>query len=64
MLLSKDYEVAKICDVGLSHIMGNTSLSPEPAKATFAYAAPEVLMNERYALLLALIACVTNYQAV
>lgn len=47
VLLSKDLGVAKICDIGLSHIMGNTSKSLPAAQATFAYAAPEMLMNQR-----------------
>ena len=50
VLLSKDYGVAKICDIGLSHIMGNTSLSPPTAQSTFAYAAPEMLLNFRWGL--------------
>lgn len=47
VLLSKDFDVAKVCDIGLSHMMGNTSLSPPAAQATFAYAAPEMLLNLR-----------------
>jgi len=47
VLLSKEFDVAKVCDIGLSHIMGNTSLSPPAAQATFAYAAPEMLLNLR-----------------
>lgn len=45
VLLSKDFSVAKICDIGLSHIMGDSSLSPPAAQSTFAYAAPEMLLN-------------------
>ncbi|DBA78006.1 TPA: hypothetical protein ACH3X1_009098 [Trebouxia sp. C0004] len=48
VLLSKSFDVAKVCDIGLSHIMGNTSGSPPAAQATFAYAAPEMLLNLRW----------------
>ena len=46
VLLSGDFESAKICDVGLAHIMGNTSLSgsAQHVQTTFAYAAPEMLL--------------------
>lgn len=49
VLLSEDFELAKICDVGLAHIMGDTSLSSSShyVQTTFTYAAPELLMNER-----------------
>ena len=49
VLLSKGFGVAKICDVGLSHVMGNTAMSPPSSQTTFAYAAPEMLLNERLA---------------
>lgn len=49
VLLSEDFESAKICDVGLARIMGGTSLSSSShlVHATFAYAAPEILLNKR-----------------
>lgn len=49
VLLSRDLDFAKICDVGLARIMGNTSLSSSShsVPTTFAYAAPEILMCER-----------------
>ncbi|DBB12705.1 TPA: hypothetical protein ACH3X3_005482 [Trebouxia sp. C0006] len=49
VLLSEDFGSAKICDVGLAHIMGDTSLSSSShyVQTTFTYAAPELLMNER-----------------
>jgi len=52
VLLSEDFGSAKICDVGLAHIMGDTSLSSSShyVQTTFTYAAPELLMNERSTL--------------
>ena len=49
VLLSEDFQSAKICDVGLARIMGGTSLSSSShlVHATFAYAAPEILLNKR-----------------
>lgn len=47
VLLSGDFSQAKICDVGLAHIMGSTSNSGKSVQATFAYAAPEMLFNYR-----------------
>lgn len=48
VLLSADLQSAKICDVGLAHIMGTTSLSgsgsAQHVQTTFAYAAPEMLL--------------------
>ena len=48
VLLSKDYRQAKICDVGLAHIMGTTTNTGCGVQATFAYAAPEMLFNKKY----------------
>ena len=48
VLLSGDYSQAKICDVGLAHIMGSTSNTGQSVQATFAYAAPEMLFNYKY----------------
>ena len=49
VLLSQDFSSAKICDVGLARIMGNTSLSGSShnVQTTFDYAAPEILLFER-----------------
>ena len=47
VLLSGDFSQAKICDVGLAHVMGSTSNSGKSVQATFAYAAPEMLFNYR-----------------
>ena len=49
VLLSNDWESAKICDVGLARIMGGASLSSSShnVQATFAYAAPEILLCQR-----------------
>ena len=49
ILLSEGFESAKICDVGLAHIMGNTALSSSTSDlpGAFDYAAPEVLLNRR-----------------
>ncbi|DBA88396.1 TPA: hypothetical protein ACH3X2_004890 [Trebouxia sp. C0005] len=47
VLLSGDYSQAKICDVGLAHIMGSTSNTGHSVQATFAYAAPEMLFNHK-----------------
>lgn len=48
ILLSQDFDSAKICDVGLAHIMGNTTFSSHNTQTTFAYAAPEMIMGVRY----------------
>ncbi|DBB13762.1 TPA: hypothetical protein ACH3X3_000769 [Trebouxia sp. C0006] len=45
VLLTADYSIAKIADVGLAHIMGNTAQGSQ-AMGTFAYAAPEQLLNQ------------------
>lgn len=53
VLLSKGYGKAKICDVGLAHIMGTTGATSTPGhhvQATFAYCSPEMLFNQRWAL--------------
>lgn len=40
---------AKICDVGLAKVLMSSSFSASMAPAgTFAYAAPEILMGDRY----------------
>ncbi|DBA93955.1 TPA: ubiquitin-protein ligase E3 Brl2 [Trebouxia sp. C0004] len=51
ILLSQDFKSAKICDVGLAHIMTNTSLSSSTSSSggqhvqtTLDYAAPELLL--------------------
>ena len=45
VLLTADYSIAKIADVGLAHIMGG-STPGSPAMGTFAYAAPEQLISQ------------------
>ena len=45
VLLTADYSIAKIADVGLAHIMGDTAQGSQ-AMGTFAYAAPEQLLNK------------------
>lgn len=47
VLLTRNLGFAKICDVGLAHVMGNTSFSSQTAQATFTYAAPELIMGLR-----------------
>ena len=49
ILLSRDCNAAKICDVGLARIMNNTSItgSSYNVNTTFAYAAPEILLSIR-----------------
>lgn len=47
VLLTGNFVSAKICDVGLAHIMGNTSYSSQSTQTTFTYAAPELLMGLR-----------------
>ena len=44
VLLTADYSIAKIADVGLAHMMG--SVPGSQAMGTFAYAAPEQLLNQ------------------
>lgn len=44
VLLTADYSIAKIADVGLAHIMGSAPGSQ--AMGTFAYAAPEQLLHQ------------------
>lgn len=48
ILLSRNLDLAKICDVGFAHIVGNTSLSSQSTQTTWAYAAPEMIMGSRY----------------
>ena len=52
VLLSKEFDSAKICDVGLARVVGNTSISSSShdVRTTFAYAAPEILLCERQTL--------------
>ena len=45
VLLTADYSIAKVADVGLAHIMGGGA-SAKVAQGTFAYAAPEQLLNQ------------------
>ena len=45
VLLTGNFDSAKICDVGLAHIMGNTSSSSQSTQTSFTYAAPELLMG-------------------
>lgn len=45
VLLTADYSIAKIADVGLAYIMGGTA-QDSLAMGTFAYAAPEQLLNQ------------------
>ena len=45
VLLTADYSIAKVADVGLAHIMG-VGASGGLAQGTFAYAAPEQLLNQ------------------
>ena len=45
VLLTADYSIAKIADVGLAHMMGASS-SGSPARGTFVYAAPEQLISQ------------------
>ncbi|KAK9825364.1 hypothetical protein WJX81_004084 [Elliptochloris bilobata] len=48
ILLSENYETAKIADVGLARIMDTSHMSTGMAPCgTFAYAAPELLMGRR-----------------
>lgn len=50
VLLSKAHDQAKICDVGLAHIIGTTgniSSANQPMQGTFAYCSPEMLFNKR-----------------
>ena len=56
VLLSEDFQSAKVCDVGLARIMGGSTLSSSShnVHATFAYAAPEIILCERLVLLLLL----------
>ena len=45
VLLTADFSIAKVADVGLAHIMGGGAPEGVP-QGTFAYAAPEQLLNQ------------------
>ena len=47
ILLDKEYNVAKIADVGLARVLGNTVSTRGLPLGTFHYAAPELLMGDR-----------------
>lgn len=47
ILLDKGYNVAKIADVGLARVLGNTVSTRGLPLGTFHYAAPELLMGDR-----------------
>ena len=47
ILLDKDYNVAKIADVGLARVLGNTVSTRGLPLGTFHYAAPELLVGDR-----------------
>lgn len=47
ILLDKDYNIAKIGDVGLARVLGNTVSSQGLPLGTFNYAAPELLVGDR-----------------
>ncbi|KAK9829556.1 hypothetical protein WJX72_006471 [[Myrmecia] bisecta] len=47
ILLTKDYSCAKIGDVGLARIMDSQYMTNTQMGGTFAYAAPELLLNQR-----------------
>ena len=47
VLLSKDFECAKIGDVGLARIMSTGYFTDGQLGGTFQYAAPELLLNGR-----------------
>lgn len=44
VLLTQTYSIAKIGDVGLAQVMGS-SRAGRPRPATFAYSAPELILN-------------------
>ena len=44
ILLDKDYNTAKIADVGLARVLGNTVSTRGLPLGTFNYAAPELLV--------------------
>ncbi len=47
ILLDKEYKVAKIADVGLARVLGNTVSTRGLPLGTFHYAAPELLVGDR-----------------
>ena len=47
ILLDREYNVAKIADVGLARVLGNTVSTRGLPLGTFHYAAPELLMGDR-----------------
>ena len=47
ILLDKEYNVAKIADVGLARVLGNTVSTRGLPLGTFHYAAPELLVGNR-----------------
>ena len=47
ILLDKEYNIAKIGDVGLARVLGNTVSSQGLPLGTFNYAAPELLVGDR-----------------
>ena len=47
ILLDKEYNVAKIADVGLARVLGNTVSTRGLPLGTFHYAAPELLVGDR-----------------
>ena len=47
ILLDKEYNIAKIGDVGLARVLGNTVSSQGYPLGTFNYAAPELLTGDR-----------------
>ena len=44
VLLTQTYSIAKIGDVGMAQVMGS-SRAGRPRPATFAYSAPELILN-------------------
>ena len=47
VLLDREYNVAKIADVGLARVLGNTVSTRGLPLGTFHYAAPELLVGDR-----------------
>ena len=47
ILLDREYNIAKIGDVGLARVLGNTVSSQGYPLGTFNYAAPELLTGDR-----------------
>ena len=46
VFLTKTYSIAKIGEVDMAQVMGSSALQP-PHAATFAYSAPELILNGR-----------------